>query len=102
MPASEGGIGQPSKVVGGIGGEIMSVRAGLSREAIFGLIVGKELIFCFQLDNDHDEVGSSAKRTFSDVISKGSASSSESLKFPMLVGSIQATKSEEFPVLDNN
>ena len=38
-------------------------------------------------------------RTFSDVIRKGLASSSESFKFPVLIGFFPVTKSEEFPVL---
>ena len=68
------------------------MRIGPSRETISGLIIGKELFLCFQLNNDEDELASGA-RTFSDVVSKGLVISSESFKFSVLMGSFPAATS---------
>ena len=57
------------------------MRVKLSREMIFGLISGKELLLCFRLDDNEDEMGSGARKTFTDIFSKGSSSLSESFSF---------------------
>ena len=54
--ASGGGIGLPPKIVRGLGREILPVRVGLSRETISGLVAGKKLLLCFQIDNSGVEV----------------------------------------------
>ena len=56
-----GGSGQPSKVNGGVGGEVMSMRVRLRRETISRLVASKKLLLCFLLDNEEDEVGSVAR-----------------------------------------
>ena len=42
-----GGSGQPSKVNGGVGGEVMSMRVRLRREKISRLVASKKLLLCF-------------------------------------------------------
>ena len=97
--ASGGGIDLPPKIVRGLGGEIMLVRVGLSRETISGLVACKKLLFCFQIDNNEVEVHSGDRRSFADVVCEGSAASLESFEFPLLRGSYLAGTSDEFPTL---
>ena len=65
--------------------EAMKVRVSLSRETLFGLVAGKQLLLCFHPDDGEAEVDSRARKTYTDVVSNGSA---KSFKFPVLVGSI--------------
>ena len=91
--ASEGASGLPSKAgygmggeaMSGMGGEAMNVRVSLSRETLSELVVGKQLLLFFHLDDDKAKVDSGARKTYADIVSNGSA---ESFEFLVLVVSI--------------
>ena len=61
--ASEGASGLPSKAGYGMGGEAMNVRVSLSRETLSELVVGKQLLLFFHLDDDKAKVDSGARKT---------------------------------------